>query len=144
MFEAMIASLAFVTFTYVIYPLAMLLRARWVPRPVRPLEPHRWPTVTCVVASHDEGERLVDKVRALLSTDYPPGLLEVVVADDGSSDGSPSRANAVDPARVRVSSNPKQAGKPSALVRAVAIARGDVLVLCDARQRLAPGAVRAL
>ncbi|HET7752735.1 MAG TPA: glycosyltransferase family 2 protein [Anaeromyxobacteraceae bacterium] len=144
MFEAMIASLAFVAFTYVIYPLAMLLRARWLPRPVRPIEPHRWPTVTCVVASHDEGERLVDKVRALLSTDYPPGLLEVVVADDGSSDGSPSRARALDPARVRVASNPKQAGKPSALVRAVAIARGDVLLLCDARQRLAPGAVRAL
>jgi cellulose synthase/poly-beta-1,6-N-acetylglucosamine synthase-like glycosyltransferase len=85
----------------------------------------------------------VEKVRGLLATAYP-GVLEVVIADDGSRDGSPQRARALDPARVRVASNPAQAGKATALLRAVAAANGEILVLCDVRQRFAAGAIRAL
>jgi cellulose synthase/poly-beta-1,6-N-acetylglucosamine synthase-like glycosyltransferase len=139
----MLLALAFVVFTYAAYPLALMLRARFFPRPLRDVRFERWPTVTCVVAAHDEGDRLVEKVRALLSTSYP-ARLDVVIADDGSMDGAPLRAQALDRARVRIASNPVQAGKPSALLRAVAAAQGEVLVLCDARQRFAPGAIQAL
>jgi cellulose synthase/poly-beta-1,6-N-acetylglucosamine synthase-like glycosyltransferase len=139
----MLVALAFVAFTYAGYPLWLMLRARFFPRPLLGGRVERWPTVTCVVAAHDEGDRLVDKVRDLLSTTYP-ARLDVVIADDGSMDGAPLRAQALDRARVRVASNPVQAGKPSALLRAVAAAQGEILVLCDVRQRFAPGAIRAL
>jgi biofilm PGA synthesis N-glycosyltransferase PgaC len=100
--------------------------------------------VTCVVAVHDEGDGLVRKVENLLALDYPPDLLDVVVADDGSGDGAPARARALDPARVSVAATGVRSGKPAALLRATPAARGEVLLLCDVRQRFDPGAARAL
>jgi cellulose synthase/poly-beta-1,6-N-acetylglucosamine synthase-like glycosyltransferase len=138
------AALAFVVATYAGYPIAIWL---WgVLRPIRraPLDsPESCPSMTCVVAAHDEGEALVRKVQNLLDLDYP-GHLDIVVADDGSTDGAPARARALAPDRVRIASNPSQMGKPSALVRAVRIATGDLLLMCDARQVFDRGAARAL
>jgi cellulose synthase/poly-beta-1,6-N-acetylglucosamine synthase-like glycosyltransferase len=138
------AAVAFLLATYAGYPLALALRARLAPRRLRPDPWAPLPTVTCLVAARDEGDALVEKVRALLAQDYPAALLDVVVADDASSDRAASRAVALDPARVRVASNPTHGGKAAALVRAAAIARGEVLLLCDVRQRFEPGVVRAL
>jgi cellulose synthase/poly-beta-1,6-N-acetylglucosamine synthase-like glycosyltransferase len=138
------AALAFVVATYAGYPVAIWLWARL--RPVRrapPDAPESCPAMTCVVAAHDEGERLVRKIQNLLDLDYP-GRLDIVIADDGSSDGAPERALALAPDRVRIASNPSQMGKPTALVRAVRIATGDLLLMCDARQVFDRGAARAL
>jgi biofilm PGA synthesis N-glycosyltransferase PgaC len=137
------ASVAFLLATYVGYPLAMMLRARFAPRPVR-LSRGYVPHVSCVVAAHDEGERLVRKVENLLAQSWPAERLQVVIADDGSRDGSPERARALDPARVRVASCPVRTGKPEALRRALAATSGEILVLCDARQRFEPDAVARL
>jgi cellulose synthase/poly-beta-1,6-N-acetylglucosamine synthase-like glycosyltransferase len=133
----------FLLLTYAGYPAAVRLRARLAPRPPRE-DPALRPTITCIVAAHDEGDALVAKVRNLLALDYPPDRLDVIVADDGSSDGAPTRAAAVDPSRVRVVSNVSRAGKPTALVRGAAAATGELLLLCDVRQRFDPGAARAL
>jgi cellulose synthase/poly-beta-1,6-N-acetylglucosamine synthase-like glycosyltransferase len=140
----LLVALVFLAATYVGYPTALALRARLAPRRLRPAPGARLPTVTCVVAARDEGESLVEKVRALLAQEYPAELLDVVIADDASSDRSPQRAAALDPARVRVASNPGHAGKASAIVRAAALARGEVLLMCDVRQRFDPVAARAL
>ncbi|BDG09392.1 glycosyltransferase family 2 protein [Anaeromyxobacter paludicola] len=138
------ASLLFLVLTYAGYPLAIRLKARLArPRPLAAW-PGTLPTVTCVVAAHDEGEQLVRKVENLLALDYPSDRLDVIIADDGSRDGAPARARALAPDRVRVATNPAQLGKPSALARAVPLARGELLLLCDSRQRFDPGAARAL
>jgi biofilm PGA synthesis N-glycosyltransferase PgaC len=138
------AALAFVLATYAGYPLAIWLWARL--RPVReapPAHPETFPAMTCVVAAHDEGDALVHKIRNLLDLDYPAPL-DIVIADDGSTDGAPARARSLAPDRIRVVSNPSQMGKPSALVRAVGVATGDLLLMCDARQVFERGAARAL
>src|SRR5258706_11194454 len=138
------AALAFVLATYAGYPLALWLWARL--RPLREAQPpptETFPTMTCVVAAHDEGDALVRKVQNLLDLDYPAPL-DIVIADDGSTDGAPARARALAPDRVRIASNPTQMGKPSALVRAVGAATGDLLLMCDARQVFERGAARAL
>jgi cellulose synthase/poly-beta-1,6-N-acetylglucosamine synthase-like glycosyltransferase len=143
-FLALAAGLAFLLATYAGYPGLLLLRALLAPRPPRAAPGAPLPAVSCVVAAHDEGDALVAKVAQLLALDYPPALLDVVVADDGSRDGAPERARALDPARVAIASSPRRAGKPSALVRATRGARGEVLLLCDVRQRLDPRAAREL
>ncbi|HZZ85646.1 MAG TPA: glycosyltransferase family 2 protein [Anaeromyxobacteraceae bacterium] len=137
-------ALLFLILTYGGYPLVIVLKARLFPRRLAAGAAGHLPTVTCVVAAHDEGELLVRKVENLLALDYPAERLDVVIADDGSQDGAPARARALSPGRVRVASNPVQQGKPSALARAVPLARGELLLLCDARQRFDPGAARAL
>lgn len=140
------AALALLFATYVGYPLLTVLRARFKPTPLGG-EP-RWddeaPTVTCVLAAHNEGPSLVAKVRNLLGLDYPADKLDVVVADDGSTDGSAEAAAALDPVRVRVVQVDERAGKANALTQAVPTTRGELLVFCDVRQRFDDRAVREL
>ena len=76
------AALAFVFATYVGYPAVIALWGRL--RPVReapPSGPQRLPSMTCIVAAHDEGDALVRKVENLLALDYPAPL-DIVIADD--------------------------------------------------------------
>ncbi len=103
----------------------------------------RWPTVTVLVAAHDEESCIQQKVANCLAVDYPPELLEVVVGCDGCTDRTAELARAAGGDRVRVVESPRS-GKASVLSRLVPRARGDVVVLTDANVELEPGAVKAL
>src|SRR5690606_18205024 len=59
------------------YPLALAARR---PRPWA--EGERLPSITVVVPAYRERAELVRKLRALGGLDYPPALLEVIVAVD--------------------------------------------------------------
>src|ERR1700747_2381801 len=50
-------------------------------------EPDAWPDVVAVVPARNEAEMLPVTLPALLGQDYP-GVLAVIVVDDGSSDGT--------------------------------------------------------
>ncbi len=71
------------------------------------------PDAVAVVAAHQEGDRIGATVRALLGL---PGVRRVVVADDGSSDGTAAAARSAGAAVVRSERN---RGKGAALERAI-------------------------
>jgi len=129
-----------VAYTYAGFPALVLARARLRARPHRgaPITP----PVSVVVAARNEVAAIGDKVDNLLAADYPADRLEVVVASDGSGDGTVTAARRAD-ARVRVLDLPR-AGKAGTLNAGVAHARGEVLVFTDANSMLAPDALRAL
>ena len=104
--------------------------------------------MTIVIAAWREAGTIGDKLAALALQTYPPDLTDVIVACDGSDDGTPDSARAAGeralPGRLQVLVLPERRGKPAALNAAVAAARGEVLVLTDARQRLSADAVLRL
>ncbi|MFJ6718138.1 MULTISPECIES: glycosyltransferase [unclassified Streptomyces] len=53
--------------------------------------PARWPSVTIVVPARDEAEVLPRSLPSLLAQDYP-GAAEVILVDDGSTDGTAALA----------------------------------------------------
>ena len=59
--------------------------SEWLPPVTR--EPDAWPDVVAVVPARNEAEMLPATLPALLGQDYP-GILTVIVVDDGSSDGT--------------------------------------------------------
>ena len=59
-----------------------LLAALYRPPKDAGMEPH----CAVIVPSYNEGEAVARTIHALMSLDYPPEKLEVVVVDDGSSD----------------------------------------------------------
>lgn len=106
--------------------------------------------VSVLIPARDEVENIGPCVRAVLAQDHP--ALEVVVLDDGSTDGTAEVLAELArqwPGRLRVLSGgsdrppPGWLGKPWACQRAGQQARGDWLLFLDADVRLHPHAVSA-
>jgi glycosyltransferase involved in cell wall biosynthesis len=129
--------------THVGYPLAAAALARRRPRPVR--KDDATPSVTVVVAAHDEEDVIGRRVENLLALDYPPDRLEVIVASDGSTDGTDAAVEAVaaGDARVRVARRPRE-GKTAAQDAVVGEVTSDVVAFSDANATWAPDALRKL
>lgn len=98
-------------------------------------------TVSVVVPAYNEAANIAATVRSLAGSDYP--RVEVIVVDDGSTDGTAEIVRRLRLPNVRVISQPN-AGKPAALNRGIAMARGDILVLVDGDTVLAHDAVGRL
>jgi cellulose synthase/poly-beta-1,6-N-acetylglucosamine synthase-like glycosyltransferase len=130
--------------TYFLYPLWLLLLARVRPgRRSTSGRPEVWPSVSLVVAAHDEAACIGEKLENSLALDYPADLLEVLIGSDGSTDGTDGLVGAHPDPRVRLSAAPR-AGKTSVLNRCIPSARGEVVVLSDANTRIERGALKAL
>jgi poly-beta-1,6 N-acetyl-D-glucosamine synthase len=87
--------------------------------------------VSVLIAAYNEAPVIARTMAAVLGSTHPP--LEVIVVDDGSTDGTADevqRHYGADP-RVRVVRQPN-GGKASALDRAIAMSSGEVLVCLDA------------
>jgi cellulose synthase/poly-beta-1,6-N-acetylglucosamine synthase-like glycosyltransferase len=133
-------------YTQVGYPLllaalARLTRTRAAP-PARSLAADAGtPSVSLIVAAYDEGAVIGAKVADALALDYPRGCLEVIVASDGSVDGTVSEARR---AGADLVLDLPRGGKIRAQDTAVARARGDILAFSDANSRWEPDALRTL
>jgi cellulose synthase/poly-beta-1,6-N-acetylglucosamine synthase-like glycosyltransferase len=136
------SSLGLVAYTYAGYPLIINALARLRPKPTRASDIE--PSVTFVLAARDEADRIAAKLDNLLALDYPSDKVEVVVVSDGSTDGTDEIVAAYrDRGVVLVRLDPP-GGKAIALNHAMQRARGEVVVFCDARQRVDQGALRAI
>jgi GT2 family glycosyltransferase len=91
--------------------------------------PGRSPFVSVIVPVRDDGERIRDLVRLLSAQTLPRGQFEVVIGDDGSSDGSLAGV-ATEDGWVRVVRGPRQ-NSYGARNRAVTASAGDLLAFCD-------------
>src|SRR5687768_10970882 len=79
-------SLALVAYVYFGYPLILVAMRRMRARTVRkaPIEP----TVSLVIAAHNERDRIEAKLRNCLDLDYPRHKLQILISLDGPTDGT--------------------------------------------------------
>jgi cellulose synthase/poly-beta-1,6-N-acetylglucosamine synthase-like glycosyltransferase len=91
--------------------------------------PGQLPQVTAIIAAYNEQDVIAQRIANLRSLDYPPDRLQVIVASDGSSDETVSRARAAGADSVL---ELPRGGKIRAQDAAVAQARGELLVFSDA------------
>jgi cellulose synthase/poly-beta-1,6-N-acetylglucosamine synthase-like glycosyltransferase len=132
---------AYVLYVYAGFPLLVLLRARVARKPYRLGE--QTPSATVLIAARNEEAVIRSRIENLLSLDYPPEALDVVVASDGSDDATNDIVHAYEGARVRLLALPR-VGKPEALNAAVGAATGEILVFSDANSIFRPDAIRRL
>jgi biofilm PGA synthesis N-glycosyltransferase PgaC len=97
------------------------------------------PDLTVVVPAYREAGVIAAKVDDLRANGYP-GSLEILVV----ADGDPETAEAAQRAGARALTGPERLGKSQALNRGFAEATTPVVVISDANNRLAPGALAAL
>ena len=101
------------------------------------------PSLSIIIAAHNEASILPRKLDSIVAQDYPPENVEVLVASDGSTDATAHIVARYAEHGVRLL-NLERGGKARALNRAAASARHEILVFTDANAILAPGALRAL
>ena len=134
-------AVAVLAYTYAGFPLLVLARAAVRPRPYRTGDVR--PPVSVLIAAHNEATAIGPKLESVLAAAYPGGRREVIVASDGSDDGTEEAVRRYEHRGVRLLALPR-VGKAAALNRAIAVATGEVLVFTDANSALEPDAVTAL
>src|SRR5215212_5735277 len=84
-------SLAALIYTFFGYGLIISWLAR---RPAAEFSapPNDVPPVCVILAAHNEEKNIVERVRNLFASDYPPEKLRVMVVSDGSVDETTARA----------------------------------------------------
>jgi peptidoglycan/xylan/chitin deacetylase (PgdA/CDA1 family)/glycosyltransferase involved in cell wall biosynthesis len=97
--------------------------------------------VSVVVPAYNEAANIAATVRSLARSDYP--AIEVIVVDDGSTDGTADIVEGLGLLGVFVLRQPN-AGKPAALNNGIRYARGDILILVDGDTVFEPDAIGRL
>ena len=87
------------------------------------------PDVSVVVPAYNEAAGIAATIQSMVTSRYR-GRIEIIVVDDGSSDGTAAIARGLRIPYVRVISQPNS-GKAGALNRGIAEAHSDILILVD-------------
>ena len=132
-------------YTYVGFPLWVGLRGLCFPRPVRGAD---WtPTISLLIACHNEAGQIREKLENCLALDYPADKLQVIIASDGSTDATETLVESFLAGGFAPSwqlLRLPRGGKSRALNAAAELATGEIWVFTDANSQLPPGALRAL
>ena len=138
---AIALALGWAGFAYVGYPALLALLAKLSPRPVRRADVH--PPLSIIIAVHNGQDRLKAKLEQTLALDYP-GPRQVLVASDGSTDGTEAIAREFADQGVELVALQPQGGKEAAQAAAIQRASGEILVFTDLGAVLEPQALRAI
>jgi len=132
-------------YPYLIYPVAVALLGGLTNRAVR-RDDSFTPNVTVITAAFNEQAHIGAAIENKLRQDYPPGLLEMIVVSDASTDGTDDivRQIAAGEPRVQLLRNETRAGKTSGLNLAIPRARGQIVVFADANSIYRSDAVAKL
>jgi cellulose synthase/poly-beta-1,6-N-acetylglucosamine synthase-like glycosyltransferase len=142
-------SAALIVWTQVGYALVLAAIARLF----RPAAPHSavaplaagavagFPSLSLIIAAHDEQSVIAAKVENALALDYPREQLEVIVACDGCSDATAMHAKEAGADAVL---ELPRGGKIRAQDAAVRGAKGEIVAFSDANALWEPGAAHAL
>lgn len=134
-------SVALIVYAYLGYPCVLMALAFVRDRSVK--KSRITPRVSFVIAAHNEEQRIAGKIDNTLRQDYPPGLMEIIVASDCSSDRTDDIVRSYG-RRVWLVRSRQRLGKEAAQQLAVRTAVGEILIFSDVATALAADAVSTI
>jgi len=88
------------------------------------------PRITALIDTYNHERYIAEAIESVLAQDFPPGEMEIVVVDDGSTDGTPEIARRY-AGRVRYIRK-ENGGQASAFNAGITEARGEFIAFLDA------------
>ncbi|MGH9865134.1 MAG: glycosyltransferase, partial [Candidatus Acidiferrales bacterium] len=137
------AGIAWLFYVLAGYPILLLLLG-WV-RPFRSaLQEGYLPKVSILISARNEEKDIEWKIHETLDWNYPPELLEVLVASDASEDRTDEILQRITDPRLKYLRIQQRAGKNEALNRLSALATGELLFFTDANSHVGPNCLRSM
>jgi poly-beta-1,6-N-acetyl-D-glucosamine synthase len=136
-------SFAVIVYVYFGYPLLLVAWRRSMARDVKKNVEYE-PTVSIVIAVHNEIHQIARKLENCLSLDYPKRKLQIIVSLDGPTDGSEFLVWKYARRGVEMVHSREHAGKAVALNRALPRTTGEIVLFADARQTFETNVIREL
>jgi cellulose synthase/poly-beta-1,6-N-acetylglucosamine synthase-like glycosyltransferase len=102
------------------------------------------PRVSIVFAAHNEEAVIAQKLLNCAHLDYPSESLDILIGCDGCTDATAAIARSVAPPNASIYEFSDRCGKPAMLNKLLPLARGEIVVFCDANTEFEPDAIHAL
>jgi poly-beta-1,6-N-acetyl-D-glucosamine synthase len=131
-----------VFYTYLGYPLILSFLAHFKPQP--PKYEAITPKVSLLIAAFNEERILEAKIKNALSLDYPKEKLQIIIANDSSSDRTAEIAESFSSEGVLLVSTPHRMGKIGNINFASHTADGEVFIISDATNMYDANAIHEL
>jgi cellulose synthase/poly-beta-1,6-N-acetylglucosamine synthase-like glycosyltransferase len=137
---------ALIVFGYAVYPILVWALSRWLVSSVVPpaMEPTKWPSVSLLIAAHNEEDVIEERIQNALAMDYPRDRFKIVIALDGCDDRTPAILRRYEGEEVRLFDYPQRRGKSAVLNAAFNELQGEIILLSDANTEIDPQAARRL
>ena len=105
------------------------------------------PFVSIIIPARNEARVIKETVHCMLSLNYPPDKLELLIANDGSTDDTRQILESINDKRLSVLNIPQEEsgrGKSAVLNRALKLIKGEVIAIYDADNRPEKDALKLL
>ena len=137
-----IISIFFVLYSYLGYPISLWIisffrRKNIVTGPLLP-------TVTIVLTVYNEAARVSQKIDNIFKLDYPRDKLQVIVASDGSTDGTNNIVKEYEVSNIDLLELSERKGKEAAQKEAVRHSKGEIIVFTDVATMLDTGSLKKI
>lgn len=129
-------------YVYVGYPLLVWIVSIVAPRHVKRTQIE--PSVTILITAFNEEAALLAKLENTFAIEYPPDKLEVLVASDGSTDGTDEIVKEWASRGVRLVRTEGRVGKTATQNSAVEAATGEIILFSDATTMYGDDVLRRL
>lgn len=125
-----ISSVALIAYAAIGYPLLVFAVSILRNRPVRKADIS--PSISVIIAAHNEEADIAAKIENTLALDYPKEKLEIIVVSDCSTDRTDEIVRAYSCHGVVLHRQQERRGKTMAQNSAVAVSSGEILIFTDA------------
>ncbi len=135
--------IAVIFFVYAGYPLILFLIGLFKKKGKLPLQ-YELPSVAMIISAHNEEKMIREKIENSLKIDYPPELLKIIVASDGSVDGTDQVVREYEDRNVVLKSFVRREGKSATLNKSVLGIDEEVILFSDTNVFYRADAVKKL
>lgn len=100
-----------------------------------------YPNVSIIVTAFNEKDKIREKIENTLSIAYPKDKIEIIIASDGSTDGTNEIISSYAGKGIYLLAIPFRGGKESAQKEAVRRSKGEILVFSDVSTMIEPNGI---